>query len=137
MSDNANTEFILAFDGLKKDGQPWFVGLDVCRALDISKPHQALDRLDEDERGTCIIGTPGGDQSAIVISEAGVYRLVFASGNQFGSMDERPRFCSMRRTRASSSLMMTPWPMTAEWYSTTARRKPTIWSESSLRVLLI
>ncbi len=35
----------------------------------------------------------------------------------------------MRLTRASSSAMILPWPMTAEWYSTTARRNPMIWSE--------
>lgn len=85
IADSAPTINPLLFEGehlvrtIEKNGQPWFVGLDVCRVLDIAKPHQALDRLDEDERGTCIIGTPGGDQSAIVISEPGVYRFVFAS----------------------------------------------------------
>ena len=64
---------------IEKDGELWFVGLDVCRTLDISKPHQALDRLDEDERGTYTVGTPGGDQSMVIVSEAGVYRLVFTS----------------------------------------------------------
>jgi prophage antirepressor-like protein len=64
---------------IEKDGDLWFVGLDVCRILEIAKPHQALDRLDSDERGTCIVGTPGGHQEAIVVSEPGVYRLVFTS----------------------------------------------------------
>jgi prophage antirepressor-like protein len=62
-----------------KDGNPWFVGKDICTALGIVKHHQALDALDEDERGTCIVGTPSGDQSMIIISEPGVYRLVFRS----------------------------------------------------------
>ena len=57
----------------------WFVGLDVCRILGIAKAHQALDRLDQDERGTYTVGTPGGPQEMVVISEAGVYRLVFTS----------------------------------------------------------
>lgn len=61
------------------EGEPWFVGKDVCSVLDIQKHHQALDNLDEDERGTYSIGTPRGDQSMIVISEPGVYRLVFRS----------------------------------------------------------
>ena len=30
-----------------KDDEPWFVGIDVCRALEIGKEHQALDRPDE------------------------------------------------------------------------------------------
>lgn len=61
------------------DGEPWFVGKDVCAVLDITKHHQALDRLDEDERGTCNVGTPSGIQEMIIISEPGVYRLVFTS----------------------------------------------------------
>lgn len=59
--------------------EPWFVGLDVCRVLEIEKHHQALGRLGDDERGTYTVGTPSGDQQMIVISEPGVYRLVFAS----------------------------------------------------------
>lgn len=64
---------------VERNGNPWFVGKDICTVLDISKHHQALETLDDDERGTCIVGTPSGDQSMIVISEAGVYRLVFRS----------------------------------------------------------
>lgn len=64
---------------ITKEGEPWFVGIDVCRALEIEKEHQALDRLDSDERGTYSVGTPGGSQATIVISEAGLYRLVFTS----------------------------------------------------------
>lgn len=60
-------------------GDPWFVGLDVCRVLEVSDHHQALGRLDDDERGTYIVPTPSGDQNMIVISEAGVYRLIFTS----------------------------------------------------------
>lgn len=62
-----------------QDDEPWFVGKDVCSVLDIVKHHQALDRLDDDERGTCSVGTPSGEQEMIIISEPGVYRLVFTS----------------------------------------------------------
>ncbi|WP_234613608.1 BRO-N domain-containing protein [Agrobacterium vitis] len=64
---------------MEKSGEPWFVGKDVCAVLDIIKHHQALDRLDLDERDTCIVGTPSGDQTMIVVSEPGVYRLIFSS----------------------------------------------------------
>lgn len=63
----------------KRDGEHWFVGKDVCECLGIGKHHQALDELDQDERGTCAVGTPGGEQVMVVISEPGVYRLVFRS----------------------------------------------------------
>lgn len=33
-----------------KDDEPWFVAADVCRALDVGNPSQALTRLDEDEK---------------------------------------------------------------------------------------
>lgn len=62
-----------------RGNEPWFVGKDVCLVLDISKHHQALERLDEDERGTCRIGTPQGEQEMIIISEPGVFRLIFTS----------------------------------------------------------
>lgn len=62
-----------------RDDEPWFCGKDVCDALAIVKHHQALESLDSDERGTCTVGTPGGEQSVIVISEPGVFRLVFRS----------------------------------------------------------
>lgn len=72
------------------DGEPWFVGRDVCRALGIQNESQALARLDEDERATHLMGTPtakgvantdplSNRQEMIVISEPGVYRLVFSS----------------------------------------------------------
>ena len=62
-----------------RDGEPWFVGKDVCAVLEIRDHRQALDRLDDDERGGCIVPTPGGVQEATIISEPGVYRLVFTS----------------------------------------------------------
>lgn len=32
-----------------QNGEPWFVAADVCRALDIGNPTQAIARLDSDE----------------------------------------------------------------------------------------
>lgn len=64
---------------IERDGEPWFVGKDICACLGISKHHQALDALDHDERGTFTVGTPSGDQAMIAVSEPGVYRLVFRS----------------------------------------------------------
>lgn len=68
------------------DGAPWFAGKDVCAALEIRDHKQALETLDDDERGgytvpppSGISGRGGGEQSMIVVSEPGVYRLVFRS----------------------------------------------------------
>lgn len=72
------------------DGDPWFVGKDVCLALDITDHHQALGRLDTDEvRGGCNIPTPSGAQLMKVISEPGVYRLVFTSRSEVAERFKR------------------------------------------------
>ncbi len=34
---------------IDRDGDPWFVAADVCRALDIANPSDTLGRLDSDE----------------------------------------------------------------------------------------
>lgn len=70
---------------VSREGEPWFVGKDVCAVLDIRNHKDALSRLDDDERGVAITDPPragslgGGVQEVIIISEAGVYRLVFSS----------------------------------------------------------
>lgn len=60
--------------------EPWFVGADVCRVLGIVNSRDALGRLDDDERNTVAIADGiAGNPNTVVISEAGVYRLVFTS----------------------------------------------------------
>jgi prophage antirepressor-like protein len=61
------------------DGNWWFVGADVCRALTIGNSRDALSRLDEDEKGVGITDTLGGRQQMTIISEPGLYRLIFTS----------------------------------------------------------
>lgn len=61
------------------DGDPWFVAKDVCDGLGIANSRDAMDRLDEDEKGVALIDSPGGVQEFRTITEAGVYRLVFSS----------------------------------------------------------
>jgi prophage antirepressor-like protein len=53
------------------DGTPWWVAKDVCDVLDHSDPSMAVRGLDEDEKGTRKVCTPGGDTSALVVSESG------------------------------------------------------------------
>jgi len=65
--------------GRDKRGHTFFVGIDVCRILGIKKHEQALGALDSDQRGTCTIGTPGGIQSVIGVTESGLYTLIFRS----------------------------------------------------------
>lgn len=62
-----------------RDGEPWFVAADVCTVLDIGRTHDAVRGLDDDERGTDTIRTPGGDQAVTVINEPGLYSLILRS----------------------------------------------------------
>ena len=62
-----------------RDGEPWFIASDVCRALEVGNNRQALSRLDEDEKGVILNDTPGGKQSMAVVSEPGLYALVLGS----------------------------------------------------------
>ena len=64
-----------------KDDQPWFVASDVCKALELDKTWNALQRLDTDEKGTTSISTPGGKQEMSIINEPGLYALVLGSRN--------------------------------------------------------
>lgn len=62
---------------VNKDGEPWFVAADVCRALDHSNVTVALDRLDDDERAKFNLGLSGGDTNCV--NEPGLYSLVLGS----------------------------------------------------------
>lgn len=64
---------------MEKDGEPWFVAADVCRALELDKTWNALQRLDEDEKGATSISTPGGEQQMLTVNEPGLYALVLGS----------------------------------------------------------
>jgi prophage antirepressor-like protein len=62
-----------------KDGEPWFVAKDVCEILGLAKVDTALTRLPVIMKDTHSMGTLGGNQDMSVISEPGVYKLVFTS----------------------------------------------------------
>ena len=47
--------------------------------LEIQNVTQALDSLEEDEKGKCIIPTLGGNQSMLAVNESGLYALIFKS----------------------------------------------------------
>lgn len=62
---------------LEKDGEPWFVAADVCRALEHSNVSMALERLEDDEKAKFNLGLRGGDTGCI--NEPGLYALVLGS----------------------------------------------------------
>lgn len=59
-----------------KDGEPWFVLSDICKALDLTTPARVAQRLDEDERSVYNLGRQG---EAIIINESGLYAVILRS----------------------------------------------------------
>lgn len=84
LADNAG---LMAFENaqfgtiraVSENGEPWFVAKDVCDALGIARQQDSTRHLDDDERGECLVDTPSGKQSMVVVNEPGFYRLILKS----------------------------------------------------------
>jgi prophage antirepressor-like protein len=61
------------------NGDPWFVAADACEVLALNNSRQALARLDEDEKGLTTIDGSQGPREMAVVTESGLYRLIFSS----------------------------------------------------------
>ena len=63
------------------DGEPWFVGNDVARALGYEKPLNAISTHvdDGDTLKQGVIDSLGRNQQTTVINESGLYALIFGS----------------------------------------------------------
>lgn len=64
---------------INRDGQIWFVAKDVCNVLELNNVSMAISDLDKEDKDYTRIDTLGGTQSMSIISESGVYSLVFKS----------------------------------------------------------
>lgn len=64
---------------IMRDGEPWFVAADVCKALEIANNRDALTRIDDDEKGVALADTLGGKQEVAIVNEPGLYSLVLGS----------------------------------------------------------
>ena len=82
-----HTETLTVFENAKfgkvrtvvKDGEPWFVAADVCRALGIGDTYKAIEHLDDDEKGRSLIPALSGEQEMLVVNAPGLYALIFAT----------------------------------------------------------
>ena len=67
---------------VERDGEPWFVAADVCKALEIGNPSQVLVRLEDDEKMNTLISNEGnqrGNPNMTVVNESGLYTLILSS----------------------------------------------------------
>ncbi len=60
-------------------GAPWFSSADVGKILQLSNIRASVALLDDDEKGVNTIDTPGGKQEISIVSESGLYALIFKS----------------------------------------------------------
>ena len=58
------------------NNEPWFVAKDLCNAINISNYRDAIERLDDDEKGVALTDTLGGQQEMNIVSESGMYTLI-------------------------------------------------------------
>lgn len=66
----------------EKNGEPWFVGRDVCNILGYAKPENAVaSHVDEDDKTTTLIQGTGSNYKSkvILINESGLYSLILSS----------------------------------------------------------
>ena len=61
------------------NSEPWFVAADVCRALEIGNPTDALQRLEDDERTLVSIEGASNGRPVNAVNEPGLYTLVLGS----------------------------------------------------------
>lgn len=65
-----------------RQGEPWFVAADVCKALGLEQVTRAMDRLDEDEKGLLKVTHPQSPSKFMDVNgvnEPGLYHLVLCS----------------------------------------------------------
>lgn len=84
------------------DGEPWFVAGDVARMLGYRDAYNMARRLDDDEKGTHSLSTPGGTQLVGIINESGLYAAILGSqvegAQRFKRWITREVLPSIRRT---------------------------------------
>ena len=64
---------------LNSNGNPWWVAGEVCEPLGFRMASDATRLLDDDEKATHKLRTPGGFQEVTIINESGLYSLIFKS----------------------------------------------------------
>lgn len=119
--------------GVTETGMPFVVAADFARSLDYRDAERALRLLDEEERGTRLVGTPNGRTIEMgVIYEDGIWELIFRSTKpEAKALKKRVKeiLAEIRRTGAYSATPAVPDLSTpagvlvlAEQFAATARR---------------
>lgn len=74
-----------SFDGtydvqvVMRNGEPYFIAVDICNLLGLSNPTKAIYGIDNDEHTTLPIVRSGQQRIVNVVNESGLYALIFQS----------------------------------------------------------
>lgn len=63
------------------DNEPWFVGADIARVLDIAAASGITRMVDDEDKGSHEVETPGGTQRVTIVNESGMYTALMRSNN--------------------------------------------------------
>lgn len=113
------------------DDEPWFIAADLAAVLGYRDAHNAARIVDEDDRGTHLVSTPGGQQRVTVISEPGLYALTMRSdmpdAKRFRRWVTRDVLPEIRRTGQYGVAKLPPVMSRAElarnWYEAELARE--------------
>ena len=93
-------------------GAPWFSSADVGKILQLSNIRASVALLDDDEKGVNTIDTPGGKQEISIVSESGLYALIFKSrrpeAKKFRRWVTSEVLPAIRKTGSYSAATLTP-----------------------------
>ncbi len=64
---------------INQNDEVWFVAKDLADCLEIADVSSSTRDFDLDEKGTHTVQTLGGEQKVVILSEAGMYRLILKS----------------------------------------------------------
>lgn len=62
-----------------KDNEPWFVASDIAKALGYRMASDLARRIDDEDKGTHLMSTQGGEQAMLIINESGFYSSILNS----------------------------------------------------------
>ena len=73
---------------VNENGEPWFVASDVSEVLGYRTAYDMTRNLFEDEKGTQIVRTPGGNQQMAIVNEPGFYHAVMQRRSSWVKNDD-------------------------------------------------
>lgn len=94
------------------DDEPWFVAADVCKALDIGNPSDAIRRLDADEVTLVSIEGASNGKPVNAVNEPGLYGMILGSrkpeAKAFKRWIKHDILPTLRKTGTYTARTMTP-----------------------------